>query len=67
MGFADFKLDKNIHKALEKTGYNKPTPIQEQAIPAVLNGDDVMAAAKTGTGKTAAFSLPIIQNLLLVS
>lgn len=64
MKFADFKLDKCIHQALEQQGYESPTPIQEQAIPVVLKGDNVMAAAKTGTGKTAAFSLPIIQNLM---
>ena len=45
-------------------GYAKPTPIQEQAIPVVLQGRDVMGAAQTGTGKTAAFSLPLLQRLL---
>ena len=44
-------------------GYSKPTPVQEQAIPLVLSGRDLMAGAQTGTGKTAAFALPILQRL----
>ena len=51
-------------KAVEKCGYEHPTPIQEQAIPPALEGRDLMGCAQTGTGKTAAFALPIIQNLM---
>src|ERR1700712_2083835 len=62
--FADFGLAPEILRALTDQGYIHPTPIQEQAIPVVLQGRDVMGAAQTGTGKTAGFSLPIIQLLL---
>src|SRR5258706_99596 len=62
--FADFGLAPEILRALSDQGYVHPTPIQEQAIPIVLQGRDVMGAAQTGTGKTAGFSLPIIQLLL---
>ncbi|WP_229459293.1 DEAD/DEAH box helicase [Massilia cavernae] len=62
--FADFGLAPEILRALSDQGYVHPTPIQAQAIPIVLQGRDVMGAAQTGTGKTAGFSLPIIQLLL---
>ena len=62
--FADFGLDPRVQKAIGEQGYNTPTPIQAQAIPHVLAGKDLMGAAQTGTGKTAAFVLPIIQKLL---
>jgi superfamily II DNA/RNA helicase len=62
--FADFGLAPEILRALTDQGYVHPTPIQAQAIPVVLQGRDVMGAAQTGTGKTAGFSLPIIQMLL---
>src|ERR1700759_3297454 len=62
--FDQFGLAPDILKAVKESGYTIPTPIQEQAIPVVLDGRDMMAAAKTGTGKTASFSLPIIQRLL---
>jgi ATP-dependent RNA helicase RhlE len=62
--FADFGLAPEILRALSDQGYVHPTPIQSQAIPVVLQGHDVMGAAQTGTGKTAGFSLPIIQLLL---
>src|SRR5450830_1660292 len=62
--FADFGLSPDILRALTDQGYEHPTPIQAQAIPVVLKGRDVMGAAQTGTGKTAGFSLPIIQLLL---
>jgi ATP-dependent RNA helicase RhlE len=62
--FADFGLDPRVQKAIGEQGYNTPTPIQAQAIPHVLAGKDLMGAAQTGTGKTAAFILPIIQKLL---
>ncbi|NEX60883.1 DEAD/DEAH box helicase [Noviherbaspirillum galbum] len=62
--FEDFGLSPDILRALSDQGYVNPTPIQAQAIPIVLQGRDVMGAAQTGTGKTAGFSLPIIQLLL---
>ena len=62
--FSDFGLSPAIQRALEDQGYVHPTPIQAQAIPVLLQGRDVMGAAQTGTGKTASFSLPIIQMLL---
>jgi len=62
--FADFGLAPEIERALSDQGYVHPTPIQAKAIPIVLQGRDVMGAAQTGTGKTASFSLPIIQLLL---
>lgn len=62
--FEDFGLAEKILRALSDQGYTSPTPIQEQAIPVVLQGHDVMGAAQTGTGKTAGFSLPVIQTLL---
>jgi len=63
MKFTDFPLDSNIQKALSKIGYETPTPIQEEAIPYVLEKKDLLAIAQTGTGKTAAFCLPILNNL----
>lgn len=62
--FDRFGLADDILKAIAEQGYTTPTPIQAQAIPVVLAGRDVMGAAQTGTGKTASFSLPIIQRLL---
>jgi len=52
-------------KALETEGYTEPTPIQEQSIPHILRGKDLLGCAQTGTGKTAAFAIPILQNLML--
>ncbi len=63
MSFSDLGLKPELLRALEEKGYNLPTPIQAKAIPAVLHGGDVLAGAQTGTGKTAAFVLPIIQTL----
>ncbi|UVA78442.1 DEAD/DEAH box helicase [Pandoraea commovens] len=63
-GFDSFGLHADILRAIAEQGYTQPTPIQAQAIPVVLSGRDVMGAAQTGTGKTASFSLPIIQRLL---
>ena len=62
--FEDFGLASEILKALNDLGYTSPTPIQSQAIPVVLEGKDVMGAAQTGTGKTAGYSLPVLQSLL---
>ena len=64
VSFADLKLAPEILKALTESGYTTPTPIQAQAIPLVLEGHDLMAGAQTGTGKTAAFALPMLQQLM---
>jgi len=61
--FASFNLDPRILKGVQALGYTVPTPIQVQAIPPILQGKDVMGLAQTGTGKTAAFALPILQRL----
>jgi ATP-dependent RNA helicase RhlE len=63
MDFQTFDFQPQIMSGIKAAGYLSPTPIQEQAIPAVLNGSDVMGLAQTGTGKTAAFALPILQRL----
>ena len=63
MQFSDLGLTPEILRALEEQGYSAPTPIQAQAIPAVLSGGDLMACAQTGTGKTAGFTLPILHHL----
>ncbi|MCK7459438.1 DEAD/DEAH box helicase [Idiomarina aminovorans] len=63
MTFSELGLCPEILAALSRQGYTQPTPIQEQAIPTVLAGNDVMAAAQTGTGKTAGFTLPILERL----
>lgn len=64
MNFADLELDERLLSALEAQYFNRPTPIQQAAIPALLNGEDVLAGAATGTGKTAAFVLPALQHLI---
>jgi len=61
--FKQFNLNDALLRAVAETGYTSPTPIQQQAIPVVLEGRDLLAAAQTGTGKTAAFALPILQQL----
>jgi ATP-dependent RNA helicase DeaD len=61
--FAELGVDPHLLRAVEELGFEEPTPIQEQAIPLMLRGADVIAQAQTGTGKTAAYGLPIIQNL----
>ncbi len=63
MTFNDLKLIKPISDALQEEGYENPTPIQEKSIPAILQGKDLLGTAQTGTGKTAAFAIPILQNL----
>jgi len=63
MSFAELGLEQRLLTAIESKGYTVPSPIQEKAIPAILAGNDVMAAAQTGTGKTAAFTLPLLQKL----
>lgn len=64
MTFKDLNIIEPVLEALIKEGYTTPTPIQEQAIPVLLQGRDVLGCAQTGTGKTAAFSIPIIQKLV---
>lgn len=63
MSFEHLGLSSGILKALQEQNYHTPTPIQAQAIPVVLQGRDLLASAQTGTGKTAGFTLPILQNL----
>ncbi len=63
MQFSELKLIKALVLALDKKGYTNPTPIQQQAIPHILAGADIFGCAQTGTGKTAAFALPILQML----
>ncbi len=63
MTFSDFGLRAELLDAIQASGYTTPTPIQQQAIPAILQGEDLLAAAQTGTGKTAAFTLPMLQRL----
>src|SRR5689334_24586495 len=63
MSFSVLGLDANILKAIAEAGYTEPTPIQSAAIPQVLAGHDLIGIAQTGTGKTAAFTLPILTRL----
>ena len=65
MTFQDLEIIEPILKALKAEGYTHPTPIQEQAIPILLQGKDLLGCAQTGTGKTAAFAIPILQSLYL--
>jgi ATP-dependent RNA helicase RhlE len=64
MSFNEFNFHETIRANIEALGYTQPTPIQAQAIAPILNGSDVMGLAQTGTGKTAAFVLPILQHLM---
>ncbi len=63
MTFAELGLRTALVRAVDSAGYTDPTPIQQRGIPAVLDGRDLIACAQTGTGKTAAFLLPILQRL----
>lgn len=63
MSFQSLGLSADILRAVEEQGYREPTPVQSQAIPVVLEGRDLMASAQTGTGKTAGFTLPLLQLL----
>ncbi len=63
MQFIDLKLSPEILKAVKDEGYETPTPVQAQAIPVILEGRDVLAGAQTGTGKTAGFTLPLLELL----
>lgn len=64
MKFSDFKFNASVNSAIEAMGYETPTPVQEKSIPPIVDGSDVIACAQTGTGKTAAFILPIIDQLV---
>lgn len=64
MSFESLGLMAELHRAVSEKGYSSPTPIQKQAIPVVLQGRDLMAGAQTGTGKTAGFTLPLLQRLV---
>ena len=63
MTFKDLNLPEPILQALEKVGYEKPSPIQAESIPLLLEGHDLLGQAQTGTGKTAAFALPMLANI----
>ena len=63
MGFEKLGLSKKVLEGITAAGYENPTPIQEQAVPIIINGKDVIGASQTGTGKTAAFALPILHKL----
>src|SRR3954469_1177124 len=63
-GFTALGLDEKIVAALTALGYEEPTPIQQQTIPPLIEGKDLLGQAATGTGKTAAFALPILQRLV---
>jgi superfamily II DNA/RNA helicase len=62
--FTDFDFDDDLLDGIDSMGYETATPVQEQVIPAILSGKDIIAAAQTGTGKTAAFLLPLLQKLI---
>ena len=64
MAFSDFKLRPELMKAIDALNFSEPTPIQNEAIPQVLGGRDILASAQTGTGKTLAFVLPMLQRML---
>lgn len=64
MTFQDFNFDQKLNEGLDSMGYEKPTPIQQQAIPIILQNKDVIACAQTGTGKTAAYILPVINKMI---
>ena len=63
MSFTSLGLSNALLKAVSRQGYTTPTPIQQKAIPLILEGKDIMASAQTGTGKTAGFTLPMLQKL----
>jgi len=64
LSFEQFNLDSHLQAGIHRAGYEEPTPIQLQAIPAAIEGHDLIGTAQTGTGKTAAFVLPILHKLL---
>jgi superfamily II DNA/RNA helicase len=64
LNFSDFHFDGKLQEGLDSMGYEKPTPIQEQAIPVILENKDIIACAQTGTGKTAAYILPVLHRII---
>ncbi len=62
--FTAFDFDPRLSKAIAQLDYTRPTPVQAQAIPLALAGKDILARARTGSGKTAAYALPIVQKIL---
>src|SRR3954447_17000097 len=64
MNFSEFNFHNKIIEGLSSMGFNKATPIQEQAIPAILSNKDLIACAQTGTGKTAAYILPLLHKII---
>lgn len=62
MTFQDFKFKENLQKAIDEAGFKEPSPIQIDAIPHILLGKDIVGQAHTGTGKTAAFGLPVLNQ-----
>ena len=61
--FGDLVLEKRVVAALKDMGFEEPSPIQQQAVPPLLEGKDIIGQAQTGTGKTAAFGIPIVQGI----
>lgn len=61
--FEAFNLSSNVYKAIKQKGYNLPTPIQRKAIPVILEGFNIIAMARTGSGKTASFVIPVVEKL----
>ncbi len=64
MGFEQFNFHQQLVDGLDAMNFRNPTPIQEQAIPIILKGQDLIACAQTGTGKTAAYTLPVLNNII---
>ncbi|PIY16755.1 MAG: RNA helicase, partial [Elusimicrobia bacterium CG_4_10_14_3_um_filter_49_12_50_7] len=64
MQFKDFDLDPRLNEGIRRSGYDEPTPVQEKVIAPAMEGRDIIGSAQTGTGKTAAFVLPILHRLL---
>jgi len=62
--FTEFNFHENLAEGIAASGYDEPTPVQAQVIPLILKGKDIIASAQTGTGKTAAFLLPLLNKLL---
>jgi ATP-dependent RNA helicase DDX54/DBP10 len=61
--FESFNLSSDVYKAIKKKGYNMPTPIQRKAIPVIMEGFNIIAMARTGSGKTGAFVIPVVERL----
>ena len=67
MSFTHFRFNEHLTNSVKRCGFTTPTPIQQQAIPPILAGHDLLGLAQTGTGKTAAFILPTLQRLMAKS